>query len=611
MQINYFTGEIIMVVPRFFLTVTMSVLLFLCAIAESKTVANLDAKTTKDIWRAIPPWSSSRVEMYHNEDYFLQDWTSDDPITSPGYISSPQITDLMKRHCGQYGIEFKIQPLNDIPPAGSSHYANLVISWSDDANNYSFSIDKYIIQSNPEKGGAITYGGNSMIPAVSGIDFSTARTIFIGYKGELDTFDFYVDGVLNTSVPAEKIAGEYSAINQDVITFGDTTSGQPEPYSIDIAAKWFFVRMHDVAVPEGNMTGENQKEIWPALDGIGLYCITYDTEQETVEFIKKCKESKISYLMPSISSGGDALWKTDIIDFYPPTNAKRASGYDGLAAFIKHAHTNGLKVYPSVAICSGGKLISENPEWETRDREGKLSSKTAEAALAMSYAGARKAKIAAILDLINGYDIDGILLDYCRYPENTAKPSYTYGYYGYDKPLLDACMNIYGFDPREEPINSDLWNIFNKMRMDSITSFVRELKEAVNNSGKKIRLMGFAGENPEQEAASCGRDNIAWLSLGLTEDYIMGIYPDPISKRKELVQRVGAIIPKDKIYSSITPFQGFQKTPEEMIAAAREQLDGGSKGIWIYRSDAMDKYNLWGCVKDIAALQEKYNSRNK
>lgn len=601
-----------MEVPRFFLTVTMSVLLFLCSIAESKTVANLDAKTTKDIWRATPPWSKYRVGMQHTEDYFLQDWTSDDPITSPGYISSPQITGLMKRHSGQYGVEFKIQPLNDIPLAGSSHYANLAIFWSDDSNSYSFTIDKYISQSNPEKGGAITYGRNEMIPAVAGIDFSTARTIFIGYKGELDTFDFYVDGILKASIPAEKIAGEYLVTNQDGVTFGDTTSGQPEPYSIDIAAKWYFVRVHDIAVPENDMTNESQsKELWPALEGIGLYCITYDTEQETIEFIKKCKESRISYLMPSISSGGDALWKTDVINLYQPTKEKLEKGYDGLAAFIKHAHANDLKVYPSVAICPAGNLITKNPEWETRDRQGKLSSETAEAALAMSYPGARKAKIAAIMDLINGYDIDGILLDYCRYPENTAKPAYTYGYYGYDKPLLDACINIYGFDPREEPINSDLWNIFNKMRMDSITSFVRELKKAADNSGKKIRFMGFAGEDPEQEAASCARDNIAWLSLGLTEDYIMGIYPDPISKRKELVQQVGAIIPKDKIYCSIVPFQGFQKTPEEMIAAAREQLDGGSKGIWIYRSDAMDKYNLWGCVKDIAALQEKYNSRNR
>ena len=451
-----------------------------------------------------------------------------------------------------------------------------------------------------------------MIPAVTGIHFSDARTIFIGYMGERDTFDFYVDGVLRASVPAGKIAREYSAVHQDVVTFGDTTNGQPEPYSIDIAAKWYFVRIHDSAMPGDSMDSGNQtKEQWPALEGIGLYCRTYGSEQETAAFIEKCKASGLSYLMPSISGGGDAVWKTDVINYYQAGRESLKKGYDRLEVFIKYTHQYGMKVYPSVAFCPAGSLISKHPEWETRDRENKRSGETTGSALAMSYAGARKAKVMAVMDLINGYDIDGILLDYCRYPEKPKKPAYKYGYYGYDKPLLDACMEIYGFDPRQEPINSDSWNIFNRMRIDSITSLVREFKEAADKSGKRIRFMGFGGVNPELEGVSCGRDNIAWMSLGLTEDYIMGIYPDPISKRKKLVQKARGVIPKDNVYSSLSPFQGFQKTPKEMLAAAREQLEGGSKGIWIYRSDAMDKYALWGCVKDIAALQEKYASQGQ
>ena len=142
-----------MIHSRSCLAVAMAVLLFLCAYAESKTVANLDAETCRDLWRTIPPWSHSRVEMDHRGDHFLQDWTDDDPVTSPGYISSPKITGLMKRHSGQYGIEFKVQPLDDIPPAGNSHHANLIVSWSDDLNSYSFSIDKYTAQTDLEGGG--------------------------------------------------------------------------------------------------------------------------------------------------------------------------------------------------------------------------------------------------------------------------------------------------------------------------------------------------------------------------------------------------------------------------------------------------------------------------
>ena len=582
--------------------VSIGIYFLLSYMVAAEIVTELDAGKVRDPRLAIPPWSRRMSNIKNIGKYFLQNWTSDDPLTSYGTISSPMISGLMQKGGDPYGIEFRVQPLSDIPNAGNSHYANLILSWGDNQASYCISIDKDSDDSGEGKLGAITSGKNKMKPIVEKIDFSEPRTIFIGYRGDTDEFDFYVDGELKNTVEAVSLGHDYNSKVESIVTFGDSTTGQ----SIDVAAKWYFVRVHDQAVPTVCQPESSNSEPIRVLKGIGLYCATYSTERETVEFIAKCKEAGIGYLMPSISAGGAAVWKTEELDYFARGKEQLEAGYDRLEMFIKHAHLSDMEVYPSVAVCPGGRVTAEHPEWETRDRQGRPSKKTTTESLALSYPEARMAKVRALLDLVKGYDIDGILLDYCRYPENTKRPEYSYGYYGYDKPILEACMNIYGFDPRQEEINSANWNIFNRMRNASIVALVREIHDAVKEVDNDIVFLGFGGGEPEIEALSCGRNNIAWAEESLIDYHFMGIYPDPISLQREIVSRVKALMPPAvAVYSSLSPFNGFQKSGEEMIAAAKEQLAGGAAGLWIYRADALEQYDLWSAVKEIAELAKK------
>jgi len=339
--------------------------------------------------------------------------------------------------------------------------------------------------------------------------------------------------------------------------------------------------------------------------GIGLYGGALESEQEIIDSVAKYKANGVGCLFPSLSGGGTVIWKTDKADYYPSMQEKFEAGYDGLAVLIKHAHAAGIKVYPSVAVCPGGRMLSENPRWETRDRKGQPSSATTGAAVSLAYPGARKQKIAILMDLVTGYDIDGILLDYCRYPENSKKPEYRYGWYGYDKPLIDACKNIYGFDPRKEKIDSPKWNIFNQMRAETVNSFVAEFKEAVQRSGRKIRIGGFGDTDPDKEAHSCGRDYTAWAHRGLIDDFLLATYTTPVKDMKNVVARAReAIGDKTVLLSALCPFNNFIKTNEEMIAAGTAQLVGGADGLWIYREDYLIKLDLWDGAKAAGQLSK-------
>ncbi len=339
-------------------------------------------------------------------------------------------------------------------------------------------------------------------------------------------------------------------------------------------------------------TSPSRPERWPP--AMGLYGTVFKTEQETIDHVAKCKAHGIDLLVPSLSGGGTVLWKTDKAEYYPSQREAFEKGFDALACLIRHAHAAGIRVYPSVAVCPGGRVLDQHPEWETRDREGKPSSATTTAAVSLAFPPARRAKVELLLDLVKGYEIDGILLDYCRYPENSKTQATRYGYYGYDTPLLDACRTIYGFDPRQEAIDSPRWKIFNAMRAETVTAFVRELREAVMASARGIRVGGFGDTDPVLEARSCGRDWAAWGRQGLIDDFFLATYTEKAVEMPAVVKRAReALGPKVVLLSALTPFNRFLKTNEEMVEAARAQRAGGADGLWIYREDSLTELDLW------------------
>lgn len=339
--------------------------------------------------------------------------------------------------------------------------------------------------------------------------------------------------------------------------------------------------------------------------GIGLYGTTCETEQETIEHIDKCKAYGITVLYPSLSGGGTVIWKTDKEMYYTPYKKIMDGGFDSLAVFIKHAHAAGIKVYPSVAVSPTNQLLNEHPEWETRDREGRPSSETTTRAVSLAYPGARAGKIAVLMDLVNGYDIDGLMLDYCRYPENSTVEKTRYGFYGYDQPLIDACKTIYGFDPREVEIDSPKWKVFSQLRIDTVTAFVREFREAVEVSGRNIRIGGFGDTDPPYEAQMCGRDVPAWTRQALIDDYFLATYQENAEQVPDVIRSARSLAGPDvRLMTALTPFNRFLTTDEQMIATAKAQLRAGADGLWIYRSDALEELGLWRGAQAASELTE-------
>ena len=190
-------------------------------------------------------WTGFGTAMVNNGTFLLQDNTGNDPDTESGeYLSPSAGAGTMLRTSGQYGIEFTAQPFTDVPFLGFSHFANAYVTWSDDEFNFNVTLDLDTDDAGAGTTGGIKFGQNSLADAVTGIDWSVPHTIFIGYDSTLETFNFYVDDVFQSTVTYGQFArnGNFA---QDAVDFGDGTTGQ----GLDVAAAWYAVRIHDVNTP--------------------------------------------------------------------------------------------------------------------------------------------------------------------------------------------------------------------------------------------------------------------------------------------------------------------------------------------------------------------------
>ncbi|MBX3427127.1 MAG: hypothetical protein KF688_15730 [Pirellulales bacterium] len=200
-------------------------------------------------------WTRFGTPMVNNGVYLLQDNTGVPGEQSGEYLSPTLPAGTFSRGGAPYGIEFRVRPLTDVNFVGAA-WPEMYLTWSDDQFNYNITVDKFGNAATSGTGD-IVYGRNSFSPAITGIDWSSPHTIFIGHRGSGGTsvFDFYLDGVLQSTITDGSIA-RTGSFARDAVDFGDGTTGNQ-----DVAGEWYFVRVWDVnnpaaaAVPEASSLG--------------------------------------------------------------------------------------------------------------------------------------------------------------------------------------------------------------------------------------------------------------------------------------------------------------------------------------------------------------------
>ena len=287
--------------------------------------------------------------------------------------------------------------------------------------------------------------------------------------------------------------------------------------------------------------GEN-KRLVATNDAFGVFfrnCIT--TREGIWEQIEPYRNTDFKMLWWEIVGGMFGAWREEgktyaegVEDYPRPGDlfvaesyrTMRAEGINPLKTAMDYAHEIGLEFHvsqrsemfqtgPPFEEVFSTQFYQDHPEWRLRDLDGTEVT-------GMSYAHeAVRRYLVSLLEEATSLGADGACIIYPR-----SAP-----FILYEQPFVDAFVERFDEDPREVDEQDDR---VIELRAEFMTSFMRELREAMDRVGEKLErrlavsAIVFASESENRLA---GLNLAAWIEEGLVEN----LSPYPYSRAKSVM----------------------------------------------------------------------------
>jgi uncharacterized lipoprotein YddW (UPF0748 family) len=264
-----------------------------------------------------------------------------------------------------------------------------------------------------------------------------------------------------------------------------------------------------------------------------------------------------------------------------------AWNWDFFAVFLEEANKRKMIVHPWFCVFTESAIlgkIREHPEWLIRSKKNEIVT-IANPALP----DVRQYEISLMIELINKYPVDWIHLDYIRFP---CEP--TEVFFSFD-PVTRAQFKEYsGIDPltiKAMDSGNMLWNEWIKWNSEQVTIFVRELKETLKNSKRKISISAAVFPDPDNAKVLIGQDWARWAEEGLVEMLCPMFYTNNQGFFEKYTKRAAEIA---KGHCQMCTGIGIgtshnQNTPDGMIKQLKTSEAQGANGVIFFSSSSLTK----------------------
>jgi len=337
--------------------------------------------------------------------------------------------------------------------------------------------------------------------------------------------------------------------------------------------------------------------------------------------VDMAKAGKFNTLIVQVRGRGDAYYDSRY-EPRPPLLATQPSTFDPLALMLERAHRAGLKVHAWVNV----NLISEaeptsnrkhivylHPEWlmvprQLADYLSHLSPRDPQYLRTLSeYARAHSDRVEGIFlspihkgavehatkvigDIVSRYDVDGIHLDYIRYPSD----EFDYSAEALEEFRAEIASRVSGTErrdyaarARERPLfYTEMfpqgWQDFRRARLTALLTKIRATVKS-----RRSRAMLTAAVFPDANDAANRRfqDWGGWLEAGLLDAICpMAYTTDPALFRTQIAN-VEHLAGTRSVWAGIGAFQLSSSATIENIRAARQL---GAEGVVLFSYDNLD-----------------------
>ncbi|RME37138.1 MAG: hypothetical protein D6788_10120, partial [Planctomycetota bacterium] len=164
------------------------------------------------------------------------------------------------------------------------------------------------------------------------------------------------------------------------------------------------------------------------------------------------------------------------------------------------------------------QLYNARPEWFLRDARGNRQPLGWYNSLNPCLPEVRRYLTAVMEEIVRGYDVDGLHLDYIRFP-NEWTESYGRGRSVPDYPRDPRTLAMFrretGTTPDRDPQRWTAW------RADKVTQLLRDIRRAVKRIRPGVQLSAAVGAEPAEAYRRHYQDALRWIREGLLD----AVYP--------------------------------------------------------------------------------------
>ncbi|TFG58264.1 MAG: hypothetical protein E4H35_01560 [Candidatus Aminicenantes bacterium] len=265
----------------------------------------------------------------------------------------------------------------------------------------------------------------------------------------------------------------------------------------------------------------------------------------------------------------------------------KAWDWDFFGVFAAEAQKRRMEVHPWFCVFPESAILGqvrEHPEWLITSPKREFVG-----AVNPALPAVREYEISLMLEVVRKYDVGWVHLDYIRYPCEPTEP-----YFSFDPETLRLFKQDTGIDMaavKARDSGNMAWNEWLRWNTDRVTVFVRELKDALKATGRKVKISAAVFPDAGNAAVLIGQDWPAWAREGLVDMLCPMLYSNDAGLFEKLVREA---VGYGKGRSQVCPGIGIgtshnQNTPEGMIEQMKISKRLQADGVVFFSSNSLNQ----------------------
>ncbi|MEC7583224.1 MAG: family 10 glycosylhydrolase [Planctomycetota bacterium] len=239
----------------------------------------------------------------------------------------------------------------------------------------------------------------------------------------------------------------------------------------------------------------------------------YRSAADIERVIEDCRQAGFSSVMFQVRGNGTVLYPS-AFEIWSEGFEHSDPGFDPLAVAIQAAHSRGLELHAWVNLMPGWRG-SEPPEdrrqlWHVRREwflEERLGSASDYVNINPCLPEVRRHLADLCGEIASRYDIDGVHLDYVRFPDPTANATQETG--------LDHLTRMLFSRATGRPTSDH--DALRRWQADCVTELVREVRQRVRGAKPEIPLTAAVIASPSVARTKVKQDWTTWCRFGLID----------------------------------------------------------------------------------------------